>query len=50
MLAESLRASIAIYTKTGKVALRILRNRPNVEVYACSGYIKTIHNIASNEP
>ena len=46
MLAESLRASIAIYTKTGKVALRILRNRPNVEVYACSGYIKTIRKLS----
>jgi len=46
MLAESLRASIAIYTKTGKVALRILRNRPNVKVYACSGSIKTVRKIS----
>ena len=42
MLAESLRASIAIYTKTGRVALRISSNRPKVKVYACSGSIKTI--------
>jgi pyruvate kinase len=46
MLAESLRASIAIYTKTGRVALRISRNRPNVEVYACSGSLKTIRKIS----
>ncbi len=46
MLAESLRASIAIYTKTGRVALRISRNRPIVKVYACSGSIKTIKKIS----
>jgi len=46
MLAESLRASIAVYTKTGRVALRISRNRPNVEVYACSGSLKTIRKIS----
>ncbi|MEM3820108.1 MAG: pyruvate kinase, partial [Nitrososphaerota archaeon] len=46
MLAESLRASIAIYTKTGRVALRISRNRPNVNIYACSGSIKTIRRIS----
>ncbi len=46
MLAESLRASIAIYTKTGRVALRISRNRPNVKVYACSGSPKTIRKIS----
>lgn len=46
MLAESLRASIAIYTKTGRVALRISRNRPNVNVYACSGSLKTIRKIS----
>lgn len=46
MLAESLRASIAIYTKTGRVALRISRNRPSVNVYACSGSLKTIRRIS----
>ncbi|MEM3620854.1 MAG: pyruvate kinase [Nitrososphaerota archaeon] len=46
MLAESLRAFIAIYTKTGRVALRISRNRPNVNIYACSGSVKTIRRIS----
>ncbi|MCX8192972.1 MAG: pyruvate kinase [Nitrososphaeria archaeon] len=45
MLAESLGASIAIYTKTGKTALRISRNRPIVKLYACSGFSKTIRKM-----
>lgn len=46
MLAESLGASIIIYTKSGRGALRISRNRPNVKVYVASGYEKTLRKIS----
>lgn len=46
MLSESLGGSIVIYTKSGRGALRISRNRPNVKVYVASGYEKTIRRIS----
>lgn len=45
MLAESLGASIIIYTKTGRTALSVSRNRPRVRVYACTGNYRTLRRM-----
>ncbi|MEN2975164.1 MAG: pyruvate kinase [Candidatus Caldarchaeales archaeon] len=45
MLAESLGASIVVYTKTGTTAKMISRNRPSVRLYACSSFIKVVRKM-----
>lgn len=46
MLAESLGASIAVYSKTGITALRLSRSRPNTIVYAASSSPETLRRIS----